>query len=107
MAWLVLLVAGLLEVVWSLGLRYTQGFTRPIPSAITGVAIVASMLLLARATRTLPIGTAYAVWVGIGAVGAAIGGVVLFAEPVTARRIFFLGLLVVSLVGLKLSSAPS
>ncbi len=107
MAWLVLLVAGLLEVVWSLGLRYTQGFTRPIPSAITGVAIVTSMLLLARATRTLPIGTAYAVWVGIGAVGAAIGGVVLFGEPVNARRIFFLGLLVVSLVGLKLSSAPS
>ena len=107
MVWFVLVVAGLLEVVWSLGLKYTQGFTRLVPSVITGAAIVASMLLLARAARTLPIGTAYAVWVGIGVVGAAIGGVVLFGEPISLRRAVFLVLLVVSIVGLKLSSVPS
>jgi quaternary ammonium compound-resistance protein SugE len=104
MAWLVLLVAGLLEVVWSLGLKYTQGFTKPVPSAITIAAIVASMVLLERATRSLPIGTAYAVWVGIGAVGAAIGGIVLFGEPISARRIVFLVLLIVSIIGLKVTA---
>ena len=104
MAWFVLISAGILEVVWSLGLRYTHGFTRLVPSVITGTAIVASMLLLARAARTLPIGTAYAVWVGIGAVGAAIGGVVLFNEAMPPLRILFVALLVVSLIGLKLTS---
>ena len=104
MAWLVLIVAGILEVVWSLGLKYTQGFTRLGPSVVTGTAIVASMLLLARAARTLPIGTAYAVWVGIGAVGAAIGGVVLFDEAMPPVRAIFLVLLVVSILGLKLTS---
>lgn len=101
MAWITLIIAGLLEVVWSLGLKYTEGFTRPFPSVVTGAAIVASMLLLARAARTLPIGTAYAVWVGIGALGAAIGGVVLFGEAVSPRRALFLLLLVVSIIGLK------
>ena len=104
MAWLVLIVAGILEVVWSLGLKYTQGFTRLGPSVVTGTAIVASMLLLARAARTLPIGTAYAVWVGIGAVGAAIGGVGLFDEAIPPVRAIFLVLLVVSILGLKLTS---
>jgi quaternary ammonium compound-resistance protein SugE len=104
MAWLVLLIAGLLEMVWALGLKYTHGFTRPVPSAITAAAIVASMFLLARTARTIPIGTAYAVWVGIGAVGAAIGGAVLFAEPLPPARIAFLTLLVIALVGLKLTS---
>ncbi len=104
MAWLVLIVAGLLEVVWSLGLKYTQGFSRPLPSVITGAAIVGSMLLLAQAARTLPIGTAYAVWVGIGVLGAAIGGVLLFHEPLPPSRIVFLALLVVAIVGLKLTS---
>ena len=104
MAWLILVVAGLLEVAWSLGLVYTRGFSRPLPSALTLAAIVASMLLLARVVRTLPIGTAYAVWVGIGAVGAAIGGVILFDEPMPPVRAVFLGLLVVSLVGLKLTA---
>lgn len=104
MVWLILVVAGLLEVVWALGLKYTHGFTRPLPSVITAVAIVASMLLLARASRTLPIGTAYAVWVGIGAVGAAIGGVVLFHETMPPIRLVFLTLLVVSLIGLKLTA---
>lgn len=105
MSWIVLVVAGVLEAVWSLGLKYTHGFTRPLPSVITGTAIVASMLLLARAARTLPIGTAYAVWVGIGVVGAAIGGVVLFGETMPAPRVVFILLLVVSIVGLKLTSA--
>lgn len=107
MAWLVLIVAGLLEVVWSLGLKYTQGFTRPLPSVVTGAAIVASMLLLAMAARTLPIGTAYAVWVGIGVVGATAGGVLLFGEAMPLRRIVFLVMLVVSIIGLKLTSAGS
>lgn len=104
MAWFVLIVAGLLEVIWSLGLKYTQGFTRPLPSVVTGAAIVASMLLLARAARTLPIGTAYAIWVGIGVVGAAVGGVVLFGEAMPLRRIAFLVMLVVAIIGLKLTS---
>jgi len=105
MAWFVLVVAGLLEVVWSLGLKYTQGFTRLVPSVVTGTAIVASIALLSLATRTLPIGTAYAVWVGIGAIGAAIGGVVLFDEAMPPLRVAFVVLLVVSIVGLKLTSA--
>jgi quaternary ammonium compound-resistance protein SugE len=104
MAWFILFIAGLLEIVWSLGLKYTYGFTRLVPSVITGVAIVLSMLLLARAARTLPIGTAYAVWVGIGTLGAAIGGAVLFREPITLPRIAFLLLLLVSIVGLKLTA---
>ncbi|MCX4240410.1 quaternary ammonium compound efflux SMR transporter SugE [Paraliomyxa miuraensis] len=106
MAWFVLFVAGVLEVVWSLGLKYTEGFERPVPSVITGVAIVASMGLLAHATRTLPIGTAYAVWVAIGVVGATIGGTVLFGEAMPPRRLAFLVLLIVSIVGLKLTAAP-
>jgi quaternary ammonium compound-resistance protein SugE len=107
MAWFVLIVAGLLEVVWSLGLKFTHGFTRPVPSIITGAAIVGSMVLLARAARTLPVGTAYAVWVGIGVVGAAIGGALLFGEAITVRRFAFLVLLVVSIIGLKLTNSGS
>lgn len=105
MAWFVLILAGLLEVVWSLGLKSTHGFTRLVPSVVTGSAIVASMLLLAHAARTLPIGTAYAVWVGIGVVGTAIGGVVLFDEPMPPMRLVFLATLVASIVGLKLTAA--
>lgn len=104
MAWLTLVVAGLLEMVWALGLKYTEGFTRPLPSIVTGGAIVASMLLLARAAETLPIGTAYAVWVGIGTLGAAIGGAVLFGEPITLARAVFLVLLLTALVGLKMTA---
>lgn len=104
MAWLILILAGVLEIVWSLGLKYTQGFTRPGPSVVTGLALVASTVLLARAARTLPIGTAYAVWVGIGAVGAAVGGVVLFQEAMPPLRAIFLALLVASIIGLKLTS---
>jgi quaternary ammonium compound-resistance protein SugE len=103
-AWVTLVIAGLLEVVWAIGLKYTQGFTRLIPSIITLVALAASMFLLARAARTLPIGTAYAVWVGIGALGAAVLGIFLFNESKNPARIIFLALLLVSILGLKLSS---
>ena len=103
MVWCVLVIAGLLEVVWSLGLRYTQGFTRLLPSVGTGLAIVVSIVLLAHVARTVPIGTAYAVWVGIGALGAAIGGIVLFGEPISPVRIALLLTLVGSIAGLKLT----
>lgn len=103
-SWALLLVAGLLEVCWSIGLKYTDGFTRPLPSVLTGAAIVASMYLLARAAREIPIGTAYAVWVGIGALGAAVMGAILFREPLGAARIACLALLVASIIGLKLTA---
>ena len=102
--WLTLTLAGLLEVTWAIGLKLSDGFTRPRWAIVTVVALIASVWLLAIAARALPIGTAYAVWVGIGAVGAAILGVVLFAEPTTGGRVFFLCLLVVALVGLKLTT---
>lgn len=104
MAWVLLVVAGFLETGWAIGLKYTEGFTRPLPSVLTGLAIVASMVLLSLAARSLPIGTAYAVWVGIGALGAAALGIVLFHEPVTAPRLFFLVLMLVSIIGLKFTS---
>ncbi|MYT71566.1 quaternary ammonium compound efflux SMR transporter SugE [Streptomyces sp. cg28] len=104
MAWILIVVAGLLEVAWSIGMKYTDGFTRLWPSVFTGAGIVASMMLLSYAAKSLPIGTAYGVWVGIGAAGAAIVGMLLLGEPATAARIFFIGLLLVSIVGLKLTS---
>ena len=104
MPWFLLVVAGLLEVAWSLGLKFTHGFSRPLPSVVTTLAIVASMVLLAHAAKTLPIGTAYAVWVGIGVVGTALGGVVLFDEAMTPARVFFVALLVVSIAGLRLTT---
>lgn len=104
MAWILLIVAGLLEVAWSIGMKYTEGFTRFWPSVLTGAGIVASMVLLAQAARTLPIGTAYGVWVGIGAAGAAVFGMVVLGEPATAARIFFVCLLLVAVVGLKATS---
>ena len=103
MPWVELVIAGLLEVVWSVGLKYTSGFTRPLPSAIVGAAIVASMVLLARAVRSIPIGTAYAVWVGIGTLGAVLLGMLLFDEPRTPARLAFLALLGISIIGLKAS----
>lgn len=104
MAWLLVIIAGLLETGWAIGLKYTEGFTKLVPSLLTVFGIVLSMILLSLAARTLPIGTAYAVWVGIGALGAAILGIVLLGEPATFARIFFLGLLLVSIIGLKLTS---
>ncbi len=104
MAWIILLIAGLLEVVWAIGLKYTHGFTRLTPSIITIAAMVVSMLLLANAMKTLPAGTAYAVWTGIGAVGAAIMGMVLLGESTSIARIISLCLIVVGILGLKFSS---
>jgi quaternary ammonium compound-resistance protein SugE len=100
-SWILLFVAGLLETGWAIGLKYTEGFTRPLASILTGLAIVGSMALLGIAAKELPIGTAYPVWVGIGALGAAALGMLLFKEPATPSRIFFLVLLVVSVAGLK------
>ena len=107
MAWSLLIIAGLFEVGWAVGLKFTEGFTRLWPSVLTIFAIVASMYLLAVAARTLPIGTAYAVWVGIGAAGTAIVGMLVLHEPASAWRIFFLILLGVAIVGLKITSQPS
>jgi quaternary ammonium compound-resistance protein SugE len=107
MSWVLLTVAGLLEVCWAIGLKYTEGFTRLVPSVLTLAAIIASMVLLSLAAKELPIGTAYAVWVGIGALGAAVLGIVLFREPATPLRIFFLALLLVAIVGLKATSGEA
>lgn len=101
MAWLYILIAGLLEIAWAVGLKYTQGFTRLWPSVLTVAAMAASMYLLARGARTLPIGTAYAVWTGIGAAGAAVLGMALFGESRDPARLACLGLIVVGIVGLK------
>ncbi len=104
LAWVWLLLAGLLEVTWALSLKYSEGFTRFVPSVVTLAALALSMVLLSVAVRTLPIGTAYGVWVGIGALGAAVLGVVLFDEPLSAARVFFLALLLVAIIGLRLTS---
>ncbi|MCK8676630.1 DMT family transporter [Streptomyces lichenis] len=104
MAWVLLIVAGVLEVAWSIGMKFTDGFTRLWPSVLTGLGIVGSMVLLAQAAKTLPIGTAYGVWVGIGAAGTAVVGMLVLNEPVTAARIFFVCLLLVAVVGLKATS---
>jgi len=100
-SWMILIVAGLIETGWAVGLKYTEGFTKFWPSVWTVAGIVASMVMLSSAARNLPIGTAYAVWVGIGAAGAAVLGIVLFDEPANPGRLFFLALLLVAIVGLK------
>ena len=102
-AWAVLVIAGLFEIGWAIGLEYADGFTELVPTVATIVAIFASMLLLARAVETLPIGTAYAVWTGIGAVGTATLGVLLFDEPATLARAGFVALIVLGVVGLNLT----
>lgn len=102
MAWILLFVAGLFEVVWAVGLKYSDGFTRPLPTTLTVAAMVVSMVLLGLAARDLPIGTAYAIWTGIGAVGAFALGIVLFREPATAGRIACVALIVAGIAGLKL-----
>jgi len=103
--WILLVIAGLLETGWAIGLKYTEGFTRPLPTLLTGVSLVASMGLLGLAVKGLPIGTAYGVWVGIGALGVAVLGIVLFGESASPSRLLFLGLLLVSIIGLKATSA--
>lgn len=104
--WICLFVAGCLEVVWALGIKYTEGFSKPVPSLITVGAMIASMWLLAIALKSIPVGTGYAVWVGIGAVGAAIGGVILFGESKSPARVACILLIIAGVVGLKLFSEP-
>lgn len=104
MAWGILLLAGLLEVAWATGLKYTEGFTRVGPTIATAVALIASMSLLGLALRTLPLGTAYAVWTGIGTVGTAVLGIILFDEPATTIRLVCIALIVAGILGLKLFS---
>lgn len=106
MDWLVLLLAGLFEIGWAIGLKYTVGFTRLVPSLLTGAAMVVSLGLLGLAIRTLPVGTAYAVWTGIGTVGTALLGIVLFNEPAEAIRLGCIALIVIGIIGLKFI-APS
>ena len=102
MAWSILFVAGLLEISWAIGLKYTEGFTKLVPSVLTLGAMAGSIILLGLALKSLPIGTAYAVWNGIGAVGTATLGIILFGEPATAFRLASIGLIVAGIVGLKL-----
>ena len=104
MAWALLVLAGLLEIVWALGLKHTEGFSRLWPSLWTLAAMAASFALLSLALKSLPVGTGYAVWVGIGAVGTAIVGIVWLGEPANAGRLVSLGLILVGIVGLKLST---
>ncbi len=104
MAWIILIVAGLFEVGWAVGLKYTEGFTKLWPSLWTAAAMAVSLWLLGLALKTLPVGTAYGVWVGVGAVGTAVAGVVLLGEPVTVARVVSIGLVVSGIVGLKLSA---
>ena len=105
MPWVLLVIAGLFEVTWAIGLKYTEGFSRFWPSAGTLAAMGLSVVLLGIAMRSLPVGTAYAVWTGIGAVGTVILGIVLFGEPATAARLVCVGLIVAGILGLKLTAA--
>ncbi|TEA27126.1 quaternary ammonium compound efflux SMR transporter SugE [Candidatus Schmidhempelia bombi] len=104
MAWISLFIAGLLEVVWAIGLKYSENFTKLWPSVITLIALVGSFLLLSHAMRTLPVGTAYAIWTGIGALGAAVVGIIVFKEPANAMRVISLCLIIIGILGIKLSS---
>ena len=104
MAWILLLVAGILEVGWAIGLKYTEGLTRLWPSVFTLAAMTGSVILLGIAMKSLPVGTSYAVWVGVGAVGTAILGIILFGESANAGRLASLGLIVAGIIGLKLAT---
>lgn len=105
MAWLSLIGAGILEIVWAIGIKYTEGFTRLLPSALTILAMGLSFYLLSQAIKTIPIGTAYAVWVGIGAAGVALASMVMFKEPATALRLICIALIIAGVVGLKYSES--
>ncbi|OZI51336.1 quaternary ammonium compound efflux SMR transporter SugE [Bordetella genomosp. 4] len=104
MAWIILVLAGLFEVVWAVGLKYTEGFTRLVPSVITLIGMLISFWLLSLAMKTLPLGTAYAIWVGIGAIGAFVAGLILFHEALSPMRVISVLLIAAGLIGLKLSS---
>lgn len=102
MSWLILFLAGLMEIVWAVGLKYTQGFSRLIPSAVTLGAMVVSVVLLGIAMKTIPVGTAYAAWTGIGIAGTVLLGALLLGEPLTAARLFCVGLIAAGIIGLKM-----
>ena len=102
MEWIILLVAGLFEISWAIGLKYSHGFTQLVPAVITIICMIASFYLLALALKSLPLGTAYAVWTGIGTLGTVILGIVLFKEPATALRLFCIALIICGITGLKL-----
>ena len=104
MAWIYLTVAGLFEIVWAIGLKYTEGFSRLWPSFVTVLAMALSMVFLALSLKSLPVGTAYAIWTGIGAAGTVILGIVLFAEPATVLRLACVGLIVTGIIGLKIAT---
>jgi quaternary ammonium compound-resistance protein SugE len=104
MAWFYLLLAGLFEVGWAIGLKYTEGFSRLFPSLLTVAAMVLSLALLGLALKSLPVGTAYAVWTGVGAVGTAVLGIILFSEPATVLRLTCIGLIVCGIAGLKFAA---
>lgn len=106
MAWIYLLGAGIFEMVWVVAMKYVEGFTKIVPSVIMVVGMVFSVGLLGLAVKTIPLGTGYAIWTGIGAVGAVTYGMIFFGEPVTALRLTFVAMIIVGLVGLKLVSAP-
>lgn len=105
MSWIYLIIAGIFEVVWAISLKYSHGFTRLYPSLVTIIGMIISFYLLALATKTLPIGSAYAIWTGIGALGTVIFGIIFFNEPCNALRIIFIILLLVGIIGLKVTSA--
>ena len=104
MAWFLLVLAGLFEVGWAVGLKYTEGFTRPWPTVLTAASMIVSLVLLGLALRSIPLGTGYAIWTGIGTIGTVIFGIVYFAEPATAARMFCVLLILSGIVGLKLVS---
>ena len=104
MAWLILVLAGLFEIGWAIGLKYTEGFTRPLPTVLTVGAMVISMFLLGQAVRTLPVGTAYSIWVGIGSVGTVLLGIALLGEPLNAGGLLSVALVIAGIIGLKLAT---
>lgn len=104
MAWIYLIIAGIFEVVWAIGLKYTEGFSKLWPSVITGLGMAISFYFLSMAVKTLPIGTAYAIWTGIGAAGAVILGIMLFGEPKSFMRLMFVGFILIGIIGLKATS---
>jgi quaternary ammonium compound-resistance protein SugE len=104
MAWIYLVIAGLLEIFWAISLKYTDGFSKLWPSVSTVAGMIASFYFLAQALKTIPVGTGYAIWTGIGAAGTAVLGMMLFAEPATLARLFCIGLIVVGIIGLKLAA---
>ena len=104
MAWIILVIAGLFEVGWAIGLKYTEGFTRLWPTVWTGLAMIISLWLLGIAMKSLPVGTAYSVWVGVGAVGTVILGIVLLGEPANAARLISVALIIAGIIGLKLAT---